>query len=71
LIAGITDDDEYTEEGQDIAKALLARSSPPEVVLPENPYHPSGLREGFEHALRSVRSELVNAGVPVKEVGRG
>jgi hypothetical protein len=70
LIAGITDDDEYTEEGQDIAKGLLARSSPPLVVLPENPYHPSGLREGFEHALRSVRNELVNAGVPVKEVGQ-
>jgi hypothetical protein len=51
-------------------EALLARSSPPEVVLPENPYHPSGLREGFEHAIRIVRNELVNAGVPVKEVGR-
>ncbi len=68
LIAGITDDDEYTEDGQNIAKALLARSSPPEVVLPENPYHPSGLREGFDHAIRIVRNELVNAGVPVKEV---
>jgi hypothetical protein len=67
LIAGITDDDEYTEEGQNIAKALLARSSPPEVVLPENPYHPSGLREGFDHAIRIVRNELVNAGVEVKD----
>ncbi len=67
LIAGIADDDEYTEEGQDIAKGLLARSTPPEVVLPENPYHPSGLREGFDHAIRIVRNELVNAGVEVKD----
>ena len=44
-------------------KSFLARSSPPEVVLPENPYHPSGLREGFDHAIRIVRNELVNAGV--------
>jgi hypothetical protein len=51
-------------------ESLLARSSPPEVVLPENPYHPSGLREGFDHAIRIVRNELVNAGVPVKEVGK-
>jgi hypothetical protein len=70
IIAGIANDDEYTEEGQNIAKALLARSSPPEVVLPENPYHPSGLREGFEHAIRIVRNELINAGVPVKKVGQ-
>ena len=51
-------------------RSLLARSSPPEVVLPENPYTPSKWREGFEHALRIVRNELVNAGVDVKEVGR-
>jgi len=51
----------------DACRQLIARSSPPEVVLPENPYHPSGLREGFEHALRSVRNELVNAGVEVKD----
>jgi hypothetical protein len=49
-------------------RSVLLRSSPPEVVLPENPYHPSGLREGFEHAIRIVRNELVNAGVAVKEV---
>ena len=34
LIAGITDDDDYTEEGQNIAKAILARETPPEVVRP-------------------------------------
>ena len=34
LIAGITDDDDYTEDGQNIAKALLARNAPPKVVLP-------------------------------------
>jgi hypothetical protein len=56
----------YALEAENIDE-LLARSSPPEVVLPENPYHPSGLREGFEHALRSVRNELVNAGVEVKD----
>jgi hypothetical protein len=53
-----------------VLRSLLARSSPPEVVLPENPYHPSGLREGFDHAIRIVRNELVNAGVAVKEVGK-
>jgi hypothetical protein len=52
----------------EVCRSLLARSSPPEVVLPENPYHPSGLREGFEHAIRIVRNELVNAGVAVREV---
>jgi hypothetical protein len=67
LIAWIVDGDAYTEKAQSIAKGLLDRSSPPEVVLPENPYHPSGLREGFEHALRIVRNELVNAGVGVKD----
>jgi hypothetical protein len=51
-----------------IGKELLARSTPPEVVLPENPYHPSGLRQGFDHAIQIVRNELVNAGVAVKEV---
>ena len=53
--------------GMACMEAILARSSPPEVVLPENPYHPSGLREGFDHAIRIVRNELVNAGVEVKD----
>jgi len=34
LIAGLTDDDDYTDEGQNIAKALLARSAPPKVKRP-------------------------------------
>jgi len=54
----------------DACDELLARSSPPEVMLPDNPYHPSGLREGFDHAIRIARNELVNAGVAVKEVGK-
>ena len=65
--------DEATEREckwvSEVCYRLLARSSPPLVVLPENPYHPSGLREGFDHAIRIVRNELINAGVPVKEVG--
>jgi hypothetical protein len=65
IIAGIADDDEYTEEGQNIAKALLARSSPPEVVL-------ESWREaaGEVVSLDDVRAALAAAGVAVKEVGR-
>ena len=64
LIAGITDDDDYTEEGQNIAKAILARSSPPEVVAPasyavEHPQPPRDLE---------WRKALAAAGVTVKEV---
>jgi hypothetical protein len=61
LIAGITDDDEYTEEGQNIAKALLARSSPPEVVL-------ESWREaaGEVVSLDDVRAALAAIGVAVK-----
>jgi hypothetical protein len=59
-----------TERDLIAIESILARSSPPMVVLPKNPYVPSGLREGFDHAIRIVRNELVNAGVAVKEVGR-
>lgn len=64
LIAGITDDDEYTEEGQNIAKGLLARSTPPEVVL-------ESWREaaGEVVSLDDVRAALAAIGVAVKEVG--
>jgi hypothetical protein len=69
IIAGIADDDEYTEEGQNIAKGLLARSSPPEVVLEERDwYDGSGRRVGaFDPA--KTRAALAAAGVAVKEVG--
>jgi hypothetical protein len=63
LIAGITDDDEYTEDGQNIAKALLARSSPPEVVLDAFPTDETG--EFFSR--RDVIKALAAAGVAVKE----
>ena len=66
LIAGITDDDEYTEDGQNIAKALLARSTPPEVVLDAFPTDETG--ESFSR--RDVVAALAAAGVAVKEVGR-
>jgi hypothetical protein len=61
IIAGIADDDEYNEEGQNIAKALLARSSPPEVDLPIS-------LSPIDEEL--VRASLAAAGVAVKEVGR-
>jgi hypothetical protein len=63
IIAGIADDDEYTEEGQNIAKGLLARSSPPEVVLPLADLGDRLLRDGVIDALAA-------AGVAVKEVGK-
>jgi hypothetical protein len=67
IIAGIADDDEYTEEGQNIAKGLLARSSPPEVVLP-NVFDHIGLRPVY---LKSdVIAAIAAAGGAVKEVGR-
>jgi hypothetical protein len=62
IIAGIADDDEYTEEGQNIAKALLARSSPPEVDLPIS-------LSPIDEEL--VRKAIAAAGVAVKEVTRG
>jgi hypothetical protein len=80
LIAGITDDDEYTEEGQNIAKALLARSSPPEVVLPESwtlwieqfvgPVVEPFLDDVLSKRDAEWRAALAAAGVALKEVGR-
>jgi len=74
LIAGITDDDEYTEEGQNIAKALLARSSPPEVVLKDFP--PDTIRNleshylaGWNQCMALAKKAIAAAGLPVKEVG--
>jgi len=81
IIAGIADDDEYTEEGQNIATALLARSSPPEVVKP-GPWKiaPEFLALGlnwrqFVDDYNQKRDSewiaaLAAAGVAVKEVGR-
>jgi hypothetical protein len=70
LISGITDDDEYTEEGQNIAKALLARSTPPEVVLPvADCSWCSDYATVWRECLEAVRSSLAAAGVAVKEVG--
>jgi hypothetical protein len=75
IIAGIADDDEYTEEGQNIAKALLARSSPPEVVLPKlhtrcevNEANNKSPCLWFRRP--DVIKSLAAAGVAVKEVGR-
>ena len=63
LIAGITDDDEYTEEGQDIANRILARSTPPEVVLPD------WVKMCVSHDRQNqLRKALAAAGVAVKEV---
>jgi len=56
LIAGITDDDGYTQWGQNIAKSLLARNSPPKVRLPRFPYIEQEWREA-----------LAAAGVEVEE----
>jgi hypothetical protein len=68
IIAGIADDDEYTEEGQDIAKQLLARSSPPEVVAPafvetHNAFRNQAIRERDRQWLTAIAA----AGVAVKE----
>ncbi len=72
IIAGIADDDEYTEEGQNIAKGLLARSSPPEVVLPvADCSWCSDYATVWRECLEAVRSSLAASGVAVKEVGRG
>jgi hypothetical protein len=67
LIAWIVDGDAYTEKAQSIAKGLLARSTPLEVVKPnEKHYH---------HITCSSRdadwiAALAAAGVAVKEVGK-
>jgi hypothetical protein len=62
IIAGIADDDEYTEEGQNIAKELLARSSPSEFfhfpVYRASP-QPRGWLMAEERAcLEKMRDEL-------------
>jgi hypothetical protein len=49
---------------------LLARSSPPEVVLPEPPFHPNNIAYGdWMMCLSAVKDALAAAGVAVKEVG--
>jgi len=68
IIAGIANDDEYTEEGQKIARGLLARSSPPEVVLP-TVFSRSTLGDRLL-VEQQVRQALAAAGVAVKEVGK-
>ena len=74
IIAGIADDDEFTEEGQNIAKGLLARSSPPEVVLRDFP--PDTIRNldwhylaGWNQCMNLAKKAISAAGVSVKEVG--
>ena len=68
LIAGLTDDDDYTEEGQNIAKGLLTRSTPPEVVLPDADCSwCSDYATVWRECLDAVRSSLAAAGVAVKE----
>jgi hypothetical protein len=50
--------------------SLLARSSPPEVVLPAPPFDPSNVAySDWMMCLSAVRSYLAAAGVTVKEVG--
>jgi hypothetical protein len=55
-----------------IGKELLARSSPPEVVLPPQPREIDGNnlhdRQVWNAALKEVRKALAAAGVVVKEV---
>jgi hypothetical protein len=68
LIAGITDDDEYTEEGQNIAKGILARNAPPRVRLPEPPFARSNVAHGdWMMCIEAVRKSLAAAGVEVGE----
>jgi len=72
VIAGIAGDDEYTEEGQNIAKGLLARSSPPEVALPEADCSwCSDYATVWRECLDAVRLSLAAAGVAWKEGGNG
>lgn len=71
LIAGITDDDDYTEEGQNIAKAILARSTPPEVVLPGDSDRFRYGDDAIANRDRQWLAALAAAGVKWKEVGRG
>lgn len=58
------------QEAAKVAKSLLARSSPPEVVLPELPFTPDSTHAmGWWEAIGKVKRALAAAGVKVKEVG--
>jgi len=70
IIAGIADDDEYTEESQNIAKGLLDRSSPPEVVLPMCIYeHGGDFWRGWMSCDGAYRKAIAAAGGAVEGVG--
>jgi hypothetical protein len=61
--------DEWSEMSEKL-RALLARSSPPEVVLPAPPFDPSNVAySDWMMCLSAVRSYPAAAGVTVKEVG--
>jgi hypothetical protein len=70
LIAWIVDEDAYTEKAQSIAKGLLARSTPPEVVKPSRSMYTvsSPYAHGWDECDRAYRSAIAAAGVAVKEV---
>ena len=73
LIAGITDSDDYTEEGQNIAKALLARDTPPEVVLRSEAHsiiYADNKNMNRVFRAKDVIEALAAIGVSVKEVGK-
>ena len=69
LIAWIVDEDAYTEKAQSIAKGLLARSTPPEVVKPSRSMYTvsSPYAHGWDECDRAYRSAIAAAGVAVKE----
>jgi hypothetical protein len=67
--------DEATEREckwvSDVCYRLLARSSPPEVVLPAPPFARSNIAyRDWMMCLKAVKESLAAAGVAVKEVGR-
>jgi hypothetical protein len=68
LIAWIVDEDAYTEKAQSIAKGLLSRSTPPEVVLPmdEIVWNEEGRRVRRLNPIK-VREALTSQGVLFKE----
>jgi hypothetical protein len=66
LIAWIVDGDAYTEKAQSIAKGLLARSTPPEVEIPEILFARLSVEE-----IGQLTAALAAAGVAVKEVSNG
>jgi hypothetical protein len=75
IIAEIADDDNWTDECRNIARGLLARSSPPEVVLPK--LHTRCEVNEANHKSPclwfrrpDVIEALAAAGVAVREVGR-